>query len=847
MEFQVRPSPQHQHHAQEYCGMHEQNCLTNAELRLLLTANTAPEHNGLLEHLGDCSYCQNQLAELAGDSSWIEDLQISQTAPRHPDQTKAAVDETELANVMERMSARTETAITATGTPKGLSFDGLPFTQQLVAGRRFGPYEIQSRLGAGGMSVVFTAHDHVLDRQVAIKFLSAELENSKSARQRFLREAKSAAAVENDFIVPIYSADEVDGFPFLVMSLIKGQSLQQRIDTSNPLTIEQTVRIGIQITKGLKAFHSRGLVHRDLKPSNILLQKPDNRVRITDFGLAKCTDDNQLTKSGTVLGTPNYMSPEQAMGQQVDSRSDIYGLGAILYACVTGRAPFEGPTSLQILNQLRERPPHSILDLKPDTPPWLVQVIEKLMSRAPDNRYQSAGEIIDALSQHSQTTDLPSHQKTHSRRLTRIAACAIILAIAASYFLWPENSSPVVVSPPVTPIPDPIQNNVPDGSDHADFQITIKTTDNTKRVFPTLAQAVGAARNGDIIEIQGDDTHEIGNPIETAGKQLTIRSLPGSKPVLAIINTELATAVVTDNDLVLEGLTFRFNDQNKPGSVRGPRRTAIHCVSGNLHVSNCRFDAMNSQADSLDCITVENAKRCEIRNTEFYSGPLNTALSVGIIPETELKIENNLIAAGSAIELAFPVRHASEVTNRVFIDRNIISAVSGLLLALPPPQTAPLERPVPITAKGNVWDVDFLVGLAVHPIKNNEPRPELNSRLIEQLMLWHNQGTRFRVRQAYVGVSLPKQKIRMMRNLRTRDEWNALWDLNESSSVQVPVPPRQTSLHSSGLTQLGPKDFLPLLSRQPRELQQPAPETQLEFIGPGSAYTNWLLKQTSTD
>ena len=193
------------------------------------------------------------------------------------------------------------------------------------------------------------------------------------------------------------------------------------------------------------------------------------------------------------------------------------------------------------------------------------------------------------------------------------------------------------------------------------------------------------------------------------------------------------------------------------------------------------------------------AKRCEIRNSEFYSGPLNTALNVGILPETELKIENNLIAAGSAIELAFPVRHASEITNHVFIDRNIISAVSGLLLALPPPQTAPLERPVPITAKGNVWDVDFLVGLAVHPIKKNEPRPELNSRLIEQLMLWHNQRTRFRVRQAYVGVSLPKQNIRMMRNLRTRGEWNALWDLNESSLGSSPC---STTSNKSALFRL---------------------------------------------
>ncbi len=831
--------------------MYKQNCLTNAELRSLLTANPATDHSRHLEHLDDCTKCQSQLAMLAGDSSWIEDLQLDQVDPNQSDKTKPAAHETELANVMDRMSARTATAATAAGKTEGLSFEGLPFTQQLVAGRRFGPYEIQSRLGTGGMSVVFTAHDHVLDRQVAVKFLSAELENSKTARQRFLREAKSAAAVENDFIVPIYSADEVDGYPFLVMSLIEGQSLQQRIDAPTPLSIEQTIRIGIQITKGLEAFHSRGLVHRDLKPSNILLQKPDNRVRITDFGLAKCADDSQLTKSGTVLGTPNYMSPEQAMGQRVDFRSDIYGLGAVLYACVTGRAPFEGPTSLQILNQLRERPPHCILNLKPETPHWLVDIIEKLMAREPDSRYQNAGEIIEALSHHSNNTASPSPSPSRSlsssptallsKHPILIAACILMLVIGASYLLWTDTEAPNLVET----IQEPIQDSGIGPADHADFRITIKTGDAT-RAFPTLQEAVAEATTGAIIEIQGDGTHEIKSTITTNGKQLTIRSLPGSAPILAISNNEIVSGLVTDTDLVLEGLTFRLIPQNANEPDRGPKRKAIHCVSGNLNISNCRFDVMNSNSDSLKCIAVLKAKQCEIRNSEFYSGLSNTALEIGLSPETELIVENNLIAAGSVIEIAFPIRHIPEGTPSVRIDRNLFSAVSGLRIKLPPPGARPLERPVPVTTEGNVWDVDFLLSLMPQPIAKNQSRPDLSQRVIEQMMQWHSKENRFRLRQAYVGVSLPYQKIRAMRNLSTLNQWNTFWRLPESSSVQIPAPPRNTGLFTRDVTTLGLEDFMPLLTEQSRDRNARTIGTQLEFIGPGSEYTNWILSQTAT-
>lgn len=826
--------------------MHKQNCLTNAELRSLLTANPPTEHGGFLEHLDACPKCQDQLAALAGDSSWIEDLRLNQADSKQPGQTKSRDHETELANVMERMSARTKTAHTGASGQTGLSFQGLPYTQQLVAGKRIGPYEILSRLGAGGMSVVFTAQDHVLDRKVAIKFLSAELENSKTARRRFLRESKSAAAVEHDFIVPIYSADEVDGFPFLVMSLIEGQSLQQRIDEPTPIAIEKVIHIGLQIAGGLAAFHKRDLVHRDLKPSNILLQTPDERVRITDFGLAKCTDDDRLTKSGTILGTPNYMSPEQAMGQQVDYRSDIYGLGAVLYASITRRAPFEAPTSLQILDRLRNQKPQSILNLKPETPHWLVEIIEKLMARDPNERYQSAAEIIEALSQSQSLKRVPDNHadSPHSPRLPLIATCITVLAMIASYLIWSTTRSVIErAEDPSKSILDD-SNTQQDGStiNHLDFQVTIKRGGAETLKYPTLSDAVVNAADGDIIEIEGSGTQNISSTIMTNGKRLTIRAATGSEPILTINSTEVSSGIVSDKELILEGLTLRFVTTSEIPLTRIPRREAVRCVSGSLRISNCRFDATEAKLESCSCITAMKANLCEIKNSELYSGSLSAALDIGMIPETQLIVENNAIASATALSIAFPIRKAADTRATVRIKHNTISAITGLLLALPPERFQPAVA-VPVETESNLLDVDFVACLAVQPTRGNQSKPPLSPAFITQLMQWRGEANHLRIRQTYIGLSLPGQKIKTVRAFSTLADWNRIWQQSKSTSIQLPNQPDRFFLFTQAPHLINLRDFLPLFSReQSRPNSRPA-GAQLEFVGPGVEYTNWLLSQ----
>ena len=190
------------------------------------------------------------------------------------------------------------------------------------------------------MGIVLKGHDSELNRPVAIKMLAAHLAHSGAARQRFAREGSAAAAVVHEHVVAIYNVESDGAVPFLVMQYVPGRSLQSRVDEDGPLAVDEMLRIGVQAAAGLAAAHRQGLVHRDVKPSNILLEDTVERAVLTDFGLARAMDDASLTQTGVVAGTPHYMSPEQATGQPIDHRSDLFSLGSVLYFMAAGRPPF---------------------------------------------------------------------------------------------------------------------------------------------------------------------------------------------------------------------------------------------------------------------------------------------------------------------------------------------------------------------------------------------------------------------------------------------------------------------------------------------------------------------------
>src|SRR5262245_17180706 len=261
-------------------------------------------------------------------------------------------------------------------------------------------YEIRGVIGRGGMGIVLRGYDPALERVVAIKVLAPELASNATARKRFVREGQTAASVQHEHVVTIHAVEPGEKRPFLVMKYIDGPSLAEKLDESGPLPVEQIVRVGCEIALGLAAAHANNLVHRDIKPSNILLEKPNETARITDFGLARAVDDVAITKAGVVTGTPQFMSPEQARCEAIDHRSDLFSLGCVLYAACTGRSPFRARTPLAAISRVCEDTPRPIREAKPDIPEWLAEIIDKLLEKNPDNRFQTAAEVGESLRGH---------------------------------------------------------------------------------------------------------------------------------------------------------------------------------------------------------------------------------------------------------------------------------------------------------------------------------------------------------------------------------------------------------------------------------------------------------------
>ncbi|MCA9191725.1 MAG: serine/threonine protein kinase [Planctomycetales bacterium] len=264
---------------------------------------------------------------------------------------------------------------------------------------RLGRYEVERLLGSGGMGIVFKAFDSELNRPVAIKVLSPYLSGSGAARARFAREARAAAAVVHEHVVAIHNVESEGVSPFLVMPYIPGESLQQRIDRVGPLELCEILRLAMQTAAGLAAAHAQGLVHRDVKPSNILLENGVERALLTDFGLARASDDASLTHTGYHPGTPQYMSPEQARGDNVDARSDLFSLGSVIYAMGTGRPPFRADTNYGVLRRITDNEPRPMIEINPNVPKWLDRIVGKLLAKSPAHRFQSAEELAVLLEQ----------------------------------------------------------------------------------------------------------------------------------------------------------------------------------------------------------------------------------------------------------------------------------------------------------------------------------------------------------------------------------------------------------------------------------------------------------------
>lgn len=302
-----------------------------------------------------------------------------------------------------------ETPAIARRSPEEVPLSFLEASEKEGCLGTLGPYEVTGVIGRGGMGIVLEAFDPKLSRVVAIKVLLPGLAASGSARRRFLREARAAAAISHPHVVTIHAVEEAAGGggdaqrtvpPYLVMERVAGQSLQQKLERSGPLGVQETLRISHQIAEGLAAAHRQGVVHRDIKPANILLENGVERVKITDFGLARAIDDVTVTRTGELSGTPQYMSPEQATGGRIDHRSDLFSLGCVMYAMCTGHSPFRAGGLAHAVKRVTEETPRSIAEQNPNVPFWLIEIIESLLQKEPSNRPQHAEQLAAVCAQH---------------------------------------------------------------------------------------------------------------------------------------------------------------------------------------------------------------------------------------------------------------------------------------------------------------------------------------------------------------------------------------------------------------------------------------------------------------
>ena len=335
-------------------------------------------------------------------------------------------------------SDRSAFAATLTG-----QFAGAELTPGTVLGGRF---EIRRLLGIGGMGVVYLADDRDLGIPVAIKLLRPELASRPEAFERFRQELLLARQVSSPHVVRIHDISRHEERWFITMDFVDGESLDRRLAREGRMPVEQALSIGRQLAGGLAAAHANGIIHRDLKPSNVLLDV-QGRALIGDFGVARSLGTSGLTQSGTIVGTPDYLSPEQARAAPVDARSDLYALGLILYEMIAGKPAFSGGTPAESLSQRILRPPPRLDSLHTDVPAWVARLVDRLLQPAPARRFADAGAVVSAIDSRHVPRDLRP-----GRGL--IAAAAIVAIVAVLVALWPGRQDPALVANPGLPVPD---------------------------------------------------------------------------------------------------------------------------------------------------------------------------------------------------------------------------------------------------------------------------------------------------------------------------------------------------------------------------------------------------------
>lgn len=454
------------------------DCPSGANLKeFALGRMVGPQGEAILEHIEACPSCAAALQPFLAEDTIADALQGKETLDNKEDQEvlqkllarvralpKQAQQAEETMDTVDQPEAwgAHQAKDSMTGDTQGPADPGDEEDDALAPPQapdeigRLGPYRVLKVLGEGGMGKVYLAEDPGLKRKVALKVMKSSLARNAKARQRFLLEARSAAAIEHDHIVHIYQVGEDKGIPYLAMQLLTGASLDDLLKKKGALTIKQVLKLGAQIGEGLAAAHAKGLIHRDIKPGNIWIEAVQGgRVKILDFGLARSVQsDVGLTQSGAIIGTPAFMPPEQARGDRnLDHRCDLYSLGCVLYRMATGELPIKGNDTMGMLMALALNTPTTPLSIKADLPSALSDLIMQLLAKEPEQRPASAKEVVKALKTIERALNSPAPGDTVSLAVRSGANSGVSAAEKTNPSASPRriDSAPEPVRPPVPP------------------------------------------------------------------------------------------------------------------------------------------------------------------------------------------------------------------------------------------------------------------------------------------------------------------------------------------------------------------------------------------------------------
>ncbi|MCA9190287.1 MAG: serine/threonine protein kinase [Planctomycetales bacterium] len=421
-------------------------CPSLSELESLL-APSASSNTDLERHLDTCESCRRKLMDSAVQADWCADACETLSS----EQDTAA---------LQRIS-RSICALADQTRREGSDLHEIELEQlrplldppshpELIG--RLGRYELEQLIGRGGMGLVFRAFDGELHRVVAVKTLATHLIPISSARQRFVREGRAAASLAHPHIVPVFDVITEERAPALVMQFIAGPTLDQWLLQHGPLPWQQVIQLGTQLASALSAAHVQGIVHRDIKPGNVLLEAEASRALLADFGLARTLQAATLTHSGMLAGTPDFMSPEQAHGKNVDTASDLFSFGSVLYTMLCGQPPFRSTDAMATMNRICHRPHIPVMQVTDGVPVELSSLIDRLLAKDPRRRPSQASQVAELL-QHmaSAPVRFGSPKRYPSLKVSTWGLIAIlILVLAVSplllQWMWPTQNTTKVQS-----------------------------------------------------------------------------------------------------------------------------------------------------------------------------------------------------------------------------------------------------------------------------------------------------------------------------------------------------------------------------------------------------------------